>query len=74
LTRERAPAAQPEPLAVEINEAARLLSVSRSQVYVWLEAGQLRSIKAGRRRLVPMDALRELLARLEAAATLDSAA
>jgi excisionase family DNA binding protein len=61
-------AAQLEPLSLSIPEAARLIGVSRSQVYVLMDAGELSSIKLGRRRLIPTASVRELLARLGSAA------
>ena len=48
----------PELLA--ISEAARRLSISRTALYGELQAGRLRSVKVGRRRLIPADALAEL--------------
>ncbi|GAB1688371.1 helix-turn-helix domain-containing protein [Krasilnikovia sp. M28-CT-15] len=42
-------------------EAAELLGVCRDTVYVLLRSGQLRSIKAGRARLIPLAAIDELL-------------
>jgi excisionase family DNA binding protein len=48
-----------------INEAAARLRVSRWSVYNLIRSGQLRTIKIGRRRLVPIDALNECLERLK---------
>ena len=42
-------------------EAARLLGVCRDTVYVLIRSGQLRSIKAGRARLIPITAIDEFL-------------
>ena len=42
-------------------EAARLLGVSRETVYVLMRSGQLRSVRLGRARLIPVAALDELL-------------
>jgi excisionase family DNA binding protein len=48
-----------------IDEAAARLRVSRWSVYNLIRSGQLRTIKIGRRRLVPLDALTECLKRLK---------
>jgi excisionase family DNA binding protein len=42
-------------------EAARLLGVCRDTVYVLIRSGQLRSLKAGRARLIPVAAIDEFL-------------
>ena len=49
-------------LAFCVEEAARLIGVSRATLYVLISAGELRTIKIRKRRLVPRDALLELLA------------
>jgi len=54
----------PLPLAVSIPEAIRLTGISRSSLYREIEAGRLRSCKAGKRRLIPTTALSEWLAAL----------
>jgi excisionase family DNA binding protein len=48
-----------------IDEAAAQLRVSRWSIYKLIRSGQLRTIKIGRRRLVPIDALNECLERLK---------
>lgn len=48
-----------------IDEAATQLRVSRWSVYNLIRSGQLRTIKIGRRRLVPVDALAECLEHLK---------
>ena len=48
-----------------IDEAAAQLRVSRWTVYNLIRSGQLRTIKIGRRRLVPTDALSECLEHLK---------
>lgn len=52
-------------LVVSIEEAARRLSLSRMGVYRLLDSGQLASIKVGRRRLVPVAALEQLVVDLQ---------
>jgi excisionase family DNA binding protein len=48
-----------------IDEAAAQLRVSRWSVYNLIRSGQLQTIKIGRRRLVPLDALTECLEHLK---------
>jgi len=50
-------------LAYSIPEAAQALGIGRTLAIKLVQQGQLRSIKLGRRRLVPAEALEELLAR-----------
>ena len=50
-------------LAYSIAEAAQALGIGRTLAMKLVREGQLRSIKVGRRRLVPAAALEELLAR-----------
>jgi excisionase family DNA binding protein len=59
--------ATPEPLVDSINDAAVRLGLSRTTLYELMASGQLRSIKVGKRRLIPRDAQRDLLASLTAA-------
>ena len=44
-----------------IEEAAMALRLSRSAVYELIRSGRLRTVKAGRRRLVPVEALTEFV-------------
>jgi excisionase family DNA binding protein len=53
------------PKAVGIDQAAALLGgVSRAHVYRLIARGELRTVKSGARRLVPIVAIEEYLARL----------
>jgi excisionase family DNA binding protein len=54
-----------KPLAVDIPEACRLTGLGRSKLYELLSTGEIRSITVGRRRLIPVAALRDWLDRLE---------
>jgi len=47
------------PVAYRVEEAAEALRLSRDKVYELIRSGQLRSIKVGSRRLVPVAALTE---------------
>ena len=44
-----------------VEEAAMALRLSRSAVYELIRSGRLRTVKAGRRRLVPVEALTEFV-------------
>lgn len=49
-------------LAVSVDEACGLLGVGRVLVFDLIGSGRLHSVKAGARRLIPIDALRDFLA------------
>jgi len=49
------------PLAYTTTEAAEALRVSRAHIYHLIERGQLRSVKFGKSRRIPADALAELI-------------
>ena len=50
-------------LLLKINDAAELLSLSRTNLYKLLMNGELESIKIGRSRLIPTDALESFVNR-----------
>ncbi len=50
------------PLAVSPREAARYLDVGHDAIYRLLGEGRLRSVKLGRRRLIPVVELERFLA------------
>lgn len=52
------PDISPDPIAVSPREAAKLLGVSVPTMYEILMSGQVRSVKAGTRRLVSVASLR----------------
>ena len=52
--------ARPEQL-LSIDRAAVLAGVGRTTIYAAIGAGRLRSVKVGRRRLVPASAIAELV-------------
>ncbi len=56
------------PVLYDVDEAAEALRLSRSLLYELIRSGQLRTVKAGRRRLVPVSALAEYVASLDGAA------
>lgn len=49
---------------VNIATACEFVGCGRSKLYELLDAGELESVKLGRRRLVPEDALDEFVERL----------
>ncbi|MHB8827385.1 MAG: helix-turn-helix domain-containing protein [Acidimicrobiales bacterium] len=49
-------------MLVSVTEASRALGVSRSFAYELVAAGVLKSIRLGRRVLVPVSALEDLIA------------
>lgn len=52
--------AQPAPdRLLSIPEAAAVLGVGRTRLYAEMDSGRLRSVKVGRRRVVPSSALTE---------------
>ena len=53
----------PTPLAFSIEEAASLLGISESSVRLQLKSGRIRSIKVGRRVLIPRNAVMGLFER-----------
>jgi excisionase family DNA binding protein len=55
------PGPLPERLALSVEEAARLVGISRRQIYEEITRGRLRTVKVGKRRLVPHDDLKHWL-------------
>jgi len=56
------------PVVYGVDEAAEALRLSRSALYELIRSGQLRTVKSGRRRLVPVSALAEYLDSLDGVA------
>lgn len=54
-----------EPLRVGVNEAARILGISRATLYKHLKAGTLRAVKDGKRTLLTMAELRAYVSESE---------
>jgi excisionase family DNA binding protein len=48
-------------LAYRINDAAAISGLGRSSLYKLMNSGQLRAVKVAGRRLIPAEALRELM-------------
>ena len=45
------------PLVYSLDRAASMIDLSRRSLYRLIDAGELRTVKLGRRRLVPADEL-----------------
>lgn len=52
-------------LLVSSEDAARALGIGRTKVYELMRSGELRSVKFGGLRRIPVTALAEFVARLE---------
>lgn len=49
-----------EPLAISINETAKVLGLGRTSIYSMIGDGRLETFKLGRRRLVKTASIRRL--------------
>jgi excisionase family DNA binding protein len=52
------------PRLLAIKQAIYELGISRTALYELIEDGRLKTVKIGRRRLVPIEAIEELIAGL----------
>jgi excisionase family DNA binding protein len=55
----RSPGTKPDQL-MSVEQAARALSIGRTALYSEIAAGRIRSVKVGRRRLIPSSAINEV--------------
>ena len=55
---------RPMPRLLAIKQAIYELGISRTALYELINAGKLKTVKIGRRRLVPTEAIEELVAGL----------
>ena len=60
---ETTPTVRTEPLAVDVQEASRLTSLSIPTIRLYIRKGKLNASRVGRRIVVPMEALQELVKR-----------
>lgn len=51
-------------LLLTVDEAAQRLGIGRSHAYIYVLKGELRSVKLGRARRVPVEALQEFIEQL----------
>ncbi|WP_044660558.1 helix-turn-helix domain-containing protein [Sphingobium sp. YBL2] len=54
-----------EPITVRIPDACRMLGIRRSKLYELIAEGEIRILKLGSATLVPVEGIRELVARLK---------
>jgi len=52
-----------QPLAFTIEQALKAVPIGRTKLHELMVTGAVRSVKIGRRRLIPVEALAELLLR-----------
>lgn len=57
-----------EALLLDVKEAAERLSIGRAMAWEMVASGELPTVRIGRRRLVPAEALRRYVESLEAEA------
>ena len=50
-----------EPVAVRINDAARMIGLGRTSIYELIAEKKLPTVRIAGRRLVPVKAIRELI-------------
>jgi excisionase family DNA binding protein len=50
------------PVAVRIPQAAAMLGIGRSTLYLCIAAGEIQTVKVGRSTLVPVDSLKSFIA------------
>ena len=48
----------PEPEFVSVNEASRLLSLGKTKTFELIAAGELESVRAGKKRLIRLSSIR----------------
>jgi excisionase family DNA binding protein len=57
-----------EKLGLSVDEAAEVIGIGRSVLYALVTAGEIESVKIGRRRVIPVDAVERYFDSLVAAA------
>jgi len=55
----------PAKLLYDVEDVIQIVGLGRSKLYQYLLSGELRSVKAGRRRKIPADAIPEFIDRLQ---------
>lgn len=61
------------PLAISVPEAGRLLGISRNLAYQAAQAGEIPTVRIGRRLVVPVSRLMDLLGNSDAGPKADAA-
>ena len=59
------PQEPPLKFLYDVREVAKMLGLGRSKLYSYLLRGELRSVKLGRRRLIPIEAVHEFVQALQ---------
>jgi excisionase family DNA binding protein len=54
-----------EPQLLSVSAAMTVLNLGRTRLYELINTGRLRSVREGRRRLIPLTAIRDYVALLE---------
>jgi len=54
-----------EPIAISINDAAKVLGLGRTSIYAMIADGRLEAFKVGRRKLVRVESIKRLVAKPE---------
>lgn len=67
LTAKEHPVAHPEPVLVSVETARAMLGIGKTTIFAAIKAGDLETIKWGRRRLVRVSSIRALADRAVAA-------
>ena len=63
LAPERRPSQREPDYLLSVEQAARALGIGRTALYSEIGAGRVRSVKVGRRRLIPSSAISEIASR-----------
>ena len=53
--------ARMQPITISINDAAKALGLGRTSIYVLIRQGRLDTVKFGRRTLIKMASIRQML-------------
>lgn len=64
MTDQHAVGAPSGKLLLDVDEVAQILGLGRSHLYRFILSGELKSVKCGRRRKVPTDAVTEFIEKL----------
>ncbi|HEY5712275.1 MAG TPA: helix-turn-helix domain-containing protein [Allosphingosinicella sp.] len=59
--RRRTQTPAPEPIAVRIPQAAAMIGIGRSTLYLFIAAGEVETVKAGRATLVLVESLKAFI-------------
>ena len=55
--------AQPDPICVRVNEAARMIGVGRTKLYELIAAGEVETVKLGKATRITAASLHDLVMR-----------